>query len=60
MQSHVRKEHMTSIEKKFNDLMVSVDFTMKQQSMDRLLKAIAVYILKGGYDATEKRDAHTE
>lgn len=61
MSAHVRKEHLESIRDKFRDLMVSVDFAMKRENTDRLIKAIAVYILKGGYDAKEESgNAHSE
>lgn len=61
MPTHVRKEHLESIRDKFNDLMVSVDLAMKRENTDRLIKAIAVYLLKGGYDAKEEsRNAFPE
>lgn len=61
MLPHVRKEHLASIRDKFDDLMVSVG-DMRNQNTERLLKALTVYILKGGYDAQENHedDADTE
>lgn len=54
MQSHVRKEHLASIRDKFDDLQVAPTVTLQMVHMDRLLKAVTVYILKGGYDVEEE------
>lgn len=53
MLSHVKAEHLRSIRDKFEDLMVSVGADMTQTNTDRLLKALAVYILNGGVQAAE-------
>lgn len=54
MQSHIRQEHLKSIRDKFDDLMVSTSVATQIVFMDRLVKAMAVYLIKGGYDADEK------
>ena len=53
MLPHVRKEHLESIRDKFDDLTVST-LSMRANHVERLLKAITVYILKGGYDVEEE------
>lgn len=53
MRADVKGEHLRSIRDKFDDLCVSVSFDMKQQNTERLLKALAVYILQGGTNAQE-------
>lgn len=60
MLPHVRKEHLASIRDKFDDLMV-VPLSVRHHHVERLLKAVAVYLLKGGYDdRTEEGFADTE
>lgn len=53
MRADVKKEHLRSIRDKFDDLCVSVSFDMKQENTERLLKALAVFILQGGTNAQE-------
>lgn len=53
MRAHVKKEHLMSIREKLDDLFVAVGYDMIERNQNRLLKALAVFILQGGTNAQE-------
>lgn len=54
MRPNVKREHLHSIRDKMEDVSVSTGTDMRLNNIERLLKALTVYILQGGTNAAEE------